>query len=220
MIHIAPSILAADFARLGEQVREVERCGANRIHIDVMDGHFVPNLSMGPQVVQALRKVTTLPLEVHLMIEHPEKFTDAFLRAGADSVIVHVEVLPDPRLLIRTIRGQGKKVGLVIKPETPVQALEPFLADVDLALCMTVHPGFGGQAFLPESPNRISALRQLIQQHHPACELEVDGGIEPHTVPTAVQAGANVLVIGTAVFRAPEGPGAAVMAVRKLVGGE
>jgi ribulose-phosphate 3-epimerase len=219
MIHIAPSILAADFARLGEQVRETERGGARRIHIDVMDGHFVPNLSMGPQVVKALRKVTGLPLEVHLMIDHPGKFTDAFFRAGADSVIVHIEVVPDPRPLIQTIHGAGKKIGLAVKPDTPVAALEPFLSELDLALCMTVHPGFGGQSFLPESPERIRQLRQLIQRRHPACELEVDGGIESHTVPTSVQAGANVLVMGTAIFHAPEGPAAAVEAVRRQVEG-
>jgi ribulose-phosphate 3-epimerase len=220
MIHIAPSILAADFARLGEQVRETERGGAQRIHIDVMDGHFVPNLSMGPQVVKALRRVTGLPLEVHLMIEHPGKFTEAFFRAGADSVIVHIEVVPDPRPLIQTVHSGGKKIGLAVKPDTPVAALEPFLSEVDLALCMTVHPGFGGQSFLPESPERIRQLRQLIQRIKPACELEVDGGIEPHTVPIAVQAGANVLVIGTAIFHPPEGAAATVEAVRRQVGGE
>lgn len=218
MIHIAPSILAADFACLGDQVRETERGGAQRVHIDVMDGHFVPNLSMGPQVVKALRKVTTLPLEVHLMIDQPEKFTDAFFRAGADSVIIHIEVVPDPRPLVRSIHAQGKKLGLAVRPDTPVQALEPFLADIDLALCMTVHPGFGGQKFLPESPERIRQLRQLIERIHPACELEVDGGIDHETAAIAVQAGANVLVMGTAIFQAPEGPVAAVKSVRRLAG--
>src|SRR5437763_3574873 len=164
MIHIAPSILAADFSRLGEQVLEVERAGANRIQVDVMDGHFVPNLSMGPIVVQGLRPVTKLPLEIHLMVEQPALFLDGFLKAGADSFIVHYEVLPDPRPLLRHIRGLGKPVGLAIKPQTPVEALELFLADIDLALCMTVDPGFGGQKYLPDSPPRIRRLRELIDR--------------------------------------------------------
>lgn len=214
MIHIAPSILAADFARLGEQVVETEQAGAQRVHIDVMDGHFVPNLSMGPAVVKALRKVTRLPLEVHLMVAQPDRFADAFLRAGADSLLAHIEVLPDPRPLIRALHEQGKKVGLVVKPKTPVEALEPYLAEIDLTLCMTVEPGFGGQSYLPESPDRIRQLRRLIQERHPDCELEVDGGIDRATALTSVQAGANVLVIGTAVFHAPEGPAAAVRALR------
>jgi ribulose-phosphate 3-epimerase len=215
MVHIAPSILAADFSRLGEQVLETERAGAHRIHVDVMDGHFVPNLTMGPVVVKGLRPVTRLPLEVHLMIENPARFTAAFFTAGADTVIVHHEVLPDPRPLLKEIRGQGKKVGMAINPENPVELLEPYLADLDLALCMTVHPGFGGQKFLPESPERIQTLKQLIERRNPNCELEVDGGIEYHTAPAAVQAGANVLVVGTGIFGAPEGP---EMAVRKLRG--
>jgi ribulose-phosphate 3-epimerase len=216
MISIAPSILAADFARLGEQVLETERAGANRIHIDVMDGHFVPNLTMGPLVVQALRPITRLPLEVHLMIEAPARFADAFLKAGADRLIVHHEVLPDPMPLLHHIRGAGKQVGMAVNPETPVEVLEPVLTQVDLALCMTVHPGFGGQAFLPESPERIRRLRALIERLHPACELEVDGGIELHTAPTAIAAGANVLVVGTGIFRAKNGPTAAIHALRTL----
>jgi ribulose-phosphate 3-epimerase len=210
MIHIAPSILAADFSRLGEQVQETEKAGANRIQVDVMDGHFVPNLSMGPVVVKGLRPATRLTLEVHLMVEEPARFVDSFVKAGADSLIVHQEVLPDPRPLLRRIRGLGKPVGLAINPETPVETLEPYLSEIDLALCMTVHPGFGGQSFLPESPERIHKLRQLIERLNPRCELEVDGGIDDDTAPLAVAAGANVLVIGTAVFGKPEGPAAAV----------
>jgi ribulose-phosphate 3-epimerase len=219
MIHIAPSILAADFSRLGHEVQEAERGGAQRIHVDVMDGHFVPNLSMGPAVVKGLRPVTKLPLEVHLMVTDPARFADSFLQAGADSLLVHEEVLPDPRPLIRLIRGRGKKIGMVINPETPVEALEPYLEDIDLALCMTVHPGFGGQAFLPESPKRIRRLRDLIDQKNPACELEVDGGIDEETVPPSVKAGANVLVIGTAVFASPLGARAAVEEFRRKVSG-
>jgi ribulose-phosphate 3-epimerase len=219
MVHIAPSILAADFSRLGEQVVETERAGAQRIHVDVMDGHFVPNLSMGPAVVKALRPVTRLPLEVHLMVTDPGRFVDSFLRAGADSLLVHHEVLSDPRTLLQEIRGRSKKVGMVINPETEVDALEPYLKEIDTALCMTVHPGFGGQAFLPESPQRIRRLRGLIDQTNPACDLEVDGGIDEQTAPIAVEAGANVLVIGTAIFASPQGAAAAVQELIKRVRG-
>src|SRR5262245_47165743 len=164
MITIAPSILAADFSRLGEQVAEVEAAGAGRLHIDVMDGHFVPNLSMGPVVVEGLRPRTKLPLEVHLMVQDPAKFVPAFIRAGADIVIVHHEVLPDARPLLQSIRSQGKKAGLAINPNTLVEVMDPYLPSIDLALCMTVFPGFGGQAFLPESPERIRKLRELINK--------------------------------------------------------
>jgi ribulose-phosphate 3-epimerase len=220
MVHIAPSILAADFAQLGEQVLEAEKGGVQRIHVDVMDGHFVPNLSMGPAVVKGLRRVTRLPLEVHLMVTDPAQFVDSFFQAGADSLLVHQEVLPDPRPLLQQIHGRGKKVGMVINPETAVEALGPYLKDIDLALCMTVHPGFGGQAFLPESPERIRRLRAMIDRSNPVCELEVDGGIDEETAPLAVKAGANVLVIGTAVFAAPTGPRAAVQDFLRKLGDE
>jgi ribulose-phosphate 3-epimerase len=218
MIHIAPSILAADFSRLGEQVQEVDRAGAQRIHVDVMDGHFVPNLSMGPVVVKGLRPRTRLPLEIHLMVEEPARFVDLFLKEGADSLLVHIEVLPDPRPLLGQIRGRGKKVGLVVNPETPMESIEPYLKEIDLALCMTVHPGFGGQEFLPESPGRIRQLRAMIDRNNPACELEVDGGIDLQTAPRAVEAGARVLVIGTAIFGHPQGPGPAFLEFRKRFG--
>jgi ribulose-phosphate 3-epimerase len=209
MARVAPSILAADFARLGEEVAAVERGGADRLHIDVMDGHFVPNLSMGPAVVKGLRRRTALTLEVHLMITDPTRFAEPFLAAGADRLIVHHEVLPDARPLLRLIRSAGKSPAMVINPETPVAALEPYILEIDLALCMTVHPGFGGQSYLPGSDDRIRQLRALIDRLNPRCELEVDGGIERHTAPGAVAAGANVLVAGTAIFGAVEGPEAA-----------
>ncbi len=217
MISVAPSILAADFARLGEQVLETQRAGAQRIHIDVMDGHFVPNLSMGPVVVKALRRVTRLPLEVHLMIEDPARYVDAFFHEGADTIIAHIEVLPDPLPLLARVHSEGKKMGLAINPETRVETLAPFLPELDLALCMTVHPGFGGQGFLPESTPRIRKLRELIDRLNPRCELEVDGGIDKETAPLTVQAGANVLVVGTGIFADPAGPAAAVTTLRNLV---
>jgi ribulose-phosphate 3-epimerase len=218
MIHIAPSILAADFSRLGEQVLETERAGANRIQVDVMDGHFVPNLSMGPVVVKCLRPVTRLPMEIHLMVTNPDRFIKSFSDAGADSFIFHYEVLPDPRPLMRQVRAAGKPVGLAINPDTPVEALEPFLPELDLALCMTVNPGFAGQGYLSESPQRIRKLRSLIDRHNPKCELEVDGGINEQTALVSVAAGANVLVISSALFGKPEGPGAALTAIRAKLG--
>src|SRR5262249_8495068 len=175
---IAPSILSADFSKLGEQVREVAAAGANRIHVDVMDGHFVPNLSMGSIVVKGLRPVTKLPLEVHLMVEEPAKFLDGFTKAGSDAFIVHLEVLPDPRPMIEQIRGLGKKGGLAFTPDMPVERVEPFLRDIDLALCMTVFPGFGGQPFIPDSIERLKKLRAMVNKHNAACEIEVDGGID------------------------------------------
>lgn len=208
---IAPSILAADFARLGDLVREVDRAGADRIHVDVMDGHFVPNLSMGAVVVKGLRPVTKLALEVHLMVEDPGRFLDGFVKAGADSLIVHLEVLPDPRGLLDHIRrGLGKKVGLAFNPDLPVARLAPYLRDIDLALCMTVFPGFGGQAYIPDSTRRIGELRALVNQHNPQCEIEVDGGIDRTTIPLAAAAGASVFVAGTSIFGASEGPTAAL----------
>jgi ribulose-phosphate 3-epimerase len=151
------------------------------------------------------------------MVEDPAKFIDGFVKAGADSFIVHTEVLPDPKPLLQRIRGLGKRVGLAVNPDHPVEALEPYLAQIDLALCMTVHPGFGGQPFIPESPERIRRLRQMIERHNPACELEVDGGVEAMTAPTAVQAGANVLVIGTGIFGHPKGPTAAIQELRPML---
>lgn len=217
--HIAPSILAADFSRLGEQVAEAEHAGAHRLHVDVMDGHFVPNLSMGPAVVKSLRPRTRLLLEVHLMVQEPARFVAPFIEAGADGIIFHHEVVADPRPVIDAIRSHGKRACMSINPESPVEALEPVLPLLDLALCMTVHPGFGGQAFLPESPARIRRLRALIDRHNPRCELEVDGGIAHDTLPTALAAGANVFVVGTGIFRYPRGIAAAITDLRALANG-
>jgi len=214
---IAPSILSADFSRLGELVRETDSAGANRIHIDVMDGHFVPNLSMGSVVVKGLRPVTRLPLEIHLMVEDPGRFLDGFVKAGADSLIVHLEVLPDPRPILEHIRrGMGKKVGLAFNPDMPVAKVEPYLRDIDLALCMTVFPGFGGQAYIPESTKRLRELRALVDRLNPDCEIEVDGGIDKETIPIAAKAGASVFVAGTAIFGTKERPGEAVKELAEL----
>lgn len=217
---IAPSILSADFSRLGELVREVDAAGASRIHVDVMDGHFVPNLSMGAVVVKGLRPVTRLPLEVHMMVEDPGRFLDGFVKAGADGFILHLEVLPDPQPIIDHIRrGLGKKVGLAFNPDMPVSRIEPYLRDIDLALCMTVFPGFGGQAYIPESTSRLRELRALVNAQNPACEIEVDGGIDDRTIPLAAGAGASVFVAGTAVFGAHTTPSEAVKRLAKLAHG-
>jgi len=219
MAAIAPSILAADFSRLGDLVREVEAGGADRIHIDVMDGHFVPNLSMGPVVVKGLRPVTRLPLEVHLMVTDPANFVSPFRQVGADTLIVHHEVLSDARPLIHAIREMGARVGIAINPATPIEVLERYLPELDLALCMTVWPGFGGQAYLPESPNRIAALRKLIDRVNPNCELEVDGGIDLATAPSCAKAGATVFVAGTSIFGAANGPRAATAELARAISG-
>src|SRR3954471_18969908 len=217
MSAIAPSILSADFSRLGELVKEVEAAGADRIHVDVMDGHFVPNLSMGAVVVKGLRPATKLPLEVHLMVEDPGRFLDGFVKDGADTLIVHLEVLPDPRPMLEHIKkALGKKVGLAFNPDMPVEKIEPYLRDIDLALCMTVFPGFGGQAYIPESTARLQKLRAMVNKHNPACEIEVDGGINAATIATAARAGANVFVAGNAVFLASGGPTAGVKQLEAL----
>jgi ribulose-phosphate 3-epimerase len=219
MIHISPSILAADFGKLAAQVAEAEAAGVQRLHVDVMDGHFVPNLSMGPVVLDGLRARTKLFIEVHLMVEQPAKFTAAFIAKGADLIIVHHEVLEDARPVLAEIKKLGIQAGVAINPNTPVETIAPYLPLIDLALCMTVFPGFGGQAFLPESPTRIARLRQLIAEHNPRCDLEVDGGIDAKTAARAVSAGANVLVVGTGIFRHPAGIAAAVRELQALNGG-
>jgi len=204
-IKLAPSILAADFARLGDQVREAERAGADRIHVDVMDGHFVPNISMGPVVVQALRPVTGLPLETHLMIEEPDRYLDAFAQAGADTLIVHVENAVNLHRTVQHIKHLGKKAGVAINPATSITAIEEILPDVDLVLVMTVNPGFGGQHFIENTVSKIRRVKEMIVKVKPAIELEVDGGIDVATTPLVVAAGAEVLVAGSAIFGSKEG---------------
>lgn len=215
MVHLAPSILAADLLRLGEQVAAVERAGAQRLHVDVMDGVFVPNLSFGLPIVQALRPATRLPLEAHLMIVQPERYLEAYAQAGADTIIVHQEVSPHLDRTLRHIRELGKRAGLALNPATPLATLEHVLELCDLLLVMTVNPGFGGQNFIPYSLGKLRAARALLQARNPACDLEVDGGIDARTAPQVVAAGANVLVAGTAVFRHPQG---AEAGLRELAG--
>jgi ribulose-phosphate 3-epimerase len=217
VVKLAPSILAADFARLGEQVAEAERAGADRIHVDVMDGHFVPNISIGPVVVKSLRPVTRLPLECHLMIADPDLYLDDFAAAGADSILVHQEGAINLHRTLQHIRKLGKRVGVVVNPATPAVVLQEVLADVDLVLVMTVNPGFGGQQFIASTLPKIRRIRQMIEQVKPGCELEVDGGIDAHTAPQTVQAGANVLVAGSAVFGDKEGVGAAMQRLKASV---
>src|SRR6266481_3502140 len=215
-VKIAPSILAADFARLGEQVTEVERYGADRIHVDVMDGHFVPNISFGAVVVEALRPVTRLPLEVHLMITDPDAFFDEFVAAGADSFLVHWEGNINLHRTVQRIKALGKRAGVVINPATPASVLEEILVDVEQVLVMTVNPGFGHQHFIHTTLPKIGRVRQMVEQLNRRCDVEVDGGIDATTAPLVIDAGANVLVAGSAIFNDAEGVAAAM---RRLLRG-
>lgn len=218
-VRIAPSILAADFGRLADEVRAVERAGADWIHVDVMDGHFVPNLTLGPVVVEALRAATRLPLDVHLMIEEPERSLEAYVRAGADRVGVHVETCPHLHRTLAQIREAGAKACVVLNPATPAIAIRPVLGDVDQVLVMSVNPGFGGQKFIPGVLGKLERLRHWIREAELTVELEVDGGIGPGTVGAAARAGANVFVAGTAVFRASD-YAAAIADLRKEAAAE
>lgn len=218
-IKLAPSILSADFSRLGEQVVEVVRAGADYIHVDVMDGHFVPNITVGPLVVKAVRKLTRIPLDVHLMITNPERYISQFAEAGADIITVHVEACPHLHRVVQSIRSLRVKPGVSLNPATPLISIEEILPMVDLVLLMSVNPGFGGQAFIPESIGKIKALRGVLDDNRLEAELEVDGGIGPDNAADVVMAGARVLVAGAAIFNNKESAAKALLKLRKVVAG-
>ena len=199
-VRIAPSILSADFAALGAAIAAVQRGGADLIHVDIMDGHFVPNLTMGPPVVRSIRKVTTVPLDVHLMVEEPDRYLEAFIQAGAAMISVHVEVLPHLHRTIQAIKELGAKAGVALNPSTPVGALEEIAGDVDHVLVMSVDPGFGGQTFIPRIESKIQAVRALLDRHGSAAPIEVDGGVDASNAARIVEAGATILVAGHSIF--------------------
>lgn len=203
-IRIAPSILSADFGRLAEEVRAVDAGGADWIHVDVMDGRFVPNITIGPVVVEAVRKATRLPVDVHLMIVEPERYVEAFAKAGADIVTVHAEVSPHLHRTLQAIRGAGARAGVVLNPSTPLDAVEYVLSDVSLVLLMSVNPGFGGQSYIPAVTEKVRRLRRMADERGLELDIEVDGGIKASTVGAVAEAGASAFVAGTAVFGAPD----------------
>jgi ribulose-phosphate 3-epimerase len=214
-IEISASVIAADFTRLAAQIDEAQAAGVERFHMDVMDGRFVPNITFGPLVVEAVRRCTPKTIEAHLMIVEPDRYIPAFVQAGADLILVHQEACSDLRGTLGRIRGLGKKAGVVLNPATPVATIAQVLPEADQILVMSVNPGFGGQAFMPSSIEKIAQLRAMLAERDLACAIEVDGGIAPTTAPAVVKAGARVLVSGVAVFRNPAGIAAAVTGLRQ-----
>lgn len=217
MIKIAPSILSADFARLGDEIRALEAGGADYVHVDVMDGHFVPNITIGPLVVEAVRKVTDMPLDVHLMIENPDQYIPDFAKAGADIITVHYEAVPHLHRTVQLIHSLGKKAGVSLNPATPVSSLEVILDELELVLLMSVNPGFGGQNFIPSCLPKIEALRKEIDRRGLNIELEIDGGVKPSNIAAIAAAGADVFVAGSAVFGTPDYQ-ATIAELRRLAG--
>jgi ribulose-phosphate 3-epimerase len=200
MLKIAPSILSANFAKLGEEITAVEKAGADYIHVDVMDGHFVPNITIGPLIVEAIRPVTKLPLDVHLMIDNPDQYIEAFAKAGADYITVHVEACRHLHRTIHHIKSFGIKAGVVLNPATPVDTIQHILRDIDMVLLMSVNPGFGGQKFIPEVLPKIKQVKEMADSIGKHLEIEIDGGVNPETAKLCVEAGANVLVAGSAIY--------------------
>jgi ribulose-phosphate 3-epimerase len=203
-VQIAPSILSADFAALGDAIAAAERGGADLIHVDVMDGHFVPNITIGPPVVRSLKRIAKVPLDVHLMIEEPDRYIEAFAEAGASMMSVHLEVLPHLHRTVQAIKALGVKAGVVINPATPVASLSEIAGDVDYVLVMSVNPGFGGQTFIPRSESKVREVRALLDRAGNAAPVEIDGGIDRHNVGRVVAAGASIIVAGSAIFHTPD----------------
>jgi len=216
-LQIAPSLLSADFARLADAVAAAERAGADMIHFDVMDGHFVPNITIGPPVLKSVARATTLPIDVHLMIENPDRYVEAFVGAGAASVTVHAEAAVHLHRTVHLIKSLGAKAGVALNPATPVSALDEIAGDVDYVLVMTVNPGFGGQTFIPRSESKVRAVRDLLRREGSTAPIEVDGGIDVRTAPRIVAAGADILVAGNAVFGSPD-PERAIRELRAAAG--
>ncbi|MGB2963107.1 MAG: ribulose-phosphate 3-epimerase [Anaerolineales bacterium] len=214
---ISPSILAADFTKLGDQIKQSQDAGANWFHIDIMDGHFVPNISMGPFIVEACSRVTDLPLDVHLMIKEPDRYLQDFANAGASNLTVHIETCPEINKTLQTIHTQGCQAGITLKPGTGVEKVEPFLKDVDLVLVMTVNPGFSGQSFMPEVVPKIGQIRTILDEINPEALIEVDGGISSTTIRQTYDQGARVFVAGSAIFNHPLGIEGGIQSLREML---
>ena len=215
MVKIAPSILSADFSKLGEEIKDVEKGGADYIHVDVMDGHFVPNITIGPLIVEAIRPITKLPLDVHLMIEDPDRYIEAFANAGADYITVHVEACRHLHRTLHLIKSLGVKAGVVLNPATPVNMIQHVIKEIDMVLLMSVNPGFGGQSFIDGVLPKIREVKSLAEQYNPGLEIEIDGGVNEETAKLCIEAGANVLVAGSAIYNKADRK-AAIEAIRGI----